>query len=239
MKLVQEAFSKETFVTNAGFTLPYRLYVPDGYSEKNRYPVFLYLHGAGERGTDNVKQLWHYIQPLFNSVASPMYGAIVVAPQCPLDQQWVNVPWKNGNYDFDSTPISEALAAVLELLDDINKRYATDVDRCYVSGLSMGGFGTWDICMRDPDRFAAAVPLCGASDHKKASLIKHIPIRTYHGSSDDTVPVSGTKRMVKALEKVGADIYFDELSGVNHNAWDYAAADSKMLPWLFSQKRKS
>ncbi len=235
---IDEMFSKETFTTEDGYTLPYRLYVPENYTPDKQWPVFLYLHGAHARGNDNERMLDYVTLPFFQTAGSPTLDSIVVMPQCPADEKWVNVSWTEGNYFFSATPISKSMTAVIALLDDIESRFSTDLDRYYVMGMSMGGYGTWDICMRQPDRFAAIVPLCGAGDWRRAATISHVAIRTYHGTADDTVPINGTERMVEFLKKNNADVTFVKLQDVGHDLSGNVHCDKTLFPWLFAQKRK-
>lgn len=235
VKKVKDVFVAKEFVASSGYRLPYRIYIPDGYTAQSEYPVVLFLHGAGQRGNDNVAQLDHMVQLLFNNKQSAIYGAIIVCPQCPANEQWVNTPWGNGNYDLTNIPVSNAMASVIELVKSLENTYATDRDRYYVMGLSMGGFGTWDIIMREPKLFAAAVPICGGGDPLLAVKLAKIPIRTYHGAQDPIVPVRSTREMVAEIEKWGGDIYYDEIANGDHGVWDYAAEDPDMIPWLFAQ----
>lgn len=235
---IDEMFSKEQFVTADGYVLPYRLYVPENYTPDKKWPVFLYLHGAHARGNDNERMLDYVTKPFFQTAGSQTLDAIAVVPQCPADEKWVNVSWTEGNYFFSATPISKSMTAVIALLDDIETRFSTDLDRYYVMGMSMGGYGTWDICMRQPDRFAAIVPLCGAGDWRRAADISHVAIRTYHGTADDTVPINGTERMVEFLKKNNADVTFIKLQGIGHDVSGNVHRDRDLFPWLFAQKRK-
>ena len=235
---IDEMFSKESFTTEDGYTLLYRLYVPENYTPDKKWPVFLYLHGAHTRGNDNERMLDYVTKPFFQTAGSPTLDSIIVVPQCPANEKWVNVSWTEGNYMFSATPISKSMTAVIALLDDIKARFSTDLDRYYAMGMSMGGYGTWDICMRQPDRFAAIVPLCGAGDWRRAKDIAHVAIRTYHGTADDTVPISGTERMVELLKKNNADVTFFKLQGVGHDLSGNVHRDKDLFPWLFAQKRK-
>lgn len=235
---IDEMFSKESFTTEDGYTLLYRLYVPENYTPDKKWPVFLYLHGAHARGNDNERMLDYVTKPFFQTAGSPTLDSIIVVPQCPANEKWVNVSWTEGNYFFSATPISKSMTAVIALLDDIETRFSTDLDRYYAMGMSMGGYGTWDICMRQPDRFAAIVPLCGAGDWRRAADISHVAIRTYHGTADDTVPINGTERMVEFLKKNNADVTFFKLQGVGHDLSGNVHRDKDLFPWLFAQKRK-
>ena len=234
---VQEVFRKCEY-TSDGYTLPYRLYIPKNYDCGEMYPLVLFLHGAGERGVDNEKQLEVGFKRMFEDVTSPIYDAIIVAPQCPEGAQWVMTPWANGNYVVDNVPESRELECVCGILDECRDTYNIDEDRVYVTGLSMGGFGTWDMLARHGSRFAAGIPVCGGGDPSRAKDLKRIPIWTFHGSSDDAVPVAGTRAMFSAIKKEGGEqIGYTEFDGAGHNVWDDVYSDRQVIDWLFAQSR--
>ena len=236
-ELMEEIFEYHTFTAEDGTTLPYRMYVPFDYDEDKEYPVLILLHGAGERGTDNKGNIHHMLHEMFAHPDTPLAEAIVIAPQCPAaPNQWVDTPWANGNYSVDKVNMSNELYAVLELLWEIEDEYSTDDDRYYIAGLSMGGFGTWDMIMRYPDLFAAAVPICGGADPAYAEAICDMPIYTVHGSADTTVPVAGTRALVEALKAQGSTVIYTELEGEGHGVWNWTAQNADVWEWLFSQK---
>lgn len=233
----EAVFKRETFTKN-GCTLPYRLYIPKNYDCGEMYPLLIFLHGAGERGSDNARHL-SAVQTMFDDPASPIYDAIVLAPQCPADHSWVYTPWGNGNYSTETVPESWELGLLLALMDRISASYNIDEDRVYVTGLSMGGFGTWDLLMRHGSRFAAGMPICGGGDPTYAKKLTRIPIRTFHGSDDDAVPVKATRIMYASIVKEGGDkISYTEFDGCGHNVWDKVYGDAENLRWLFSQSRE-
>lgn len=235
---VQEVFKKGEY-TSCGYTLPYRIYIPKNYDCGERYPLVLFLHGAGERGDDNEVQINVGIARAFEDVTSPIYDAIVVCPQCPVGAQWVMTPWENGNYIVDAVPESRELECVCELLDECCSTYNIDEDRVYVTGLSMGGFGTWDMLARHGSRFAAGLPICGGGDPSRAKALSRIPIWTFHGSSDDAVPVAGTRAMFSAIKREGGcEIGYTEFDGAGHNVWDAVYTDRQVIDWLFAQSRE-
>lgn len=234
---VVELFAAKTFTAADRTRLPYRIYVPSNYDPAKQYPVLVFLHGAGERGNDNTAQLVHVIGNLFNQKDSPVHDAIVICPQCPSNNQWVDTPWANGSYSLANVPQSNESKAVVELLDQIAKTYSTDSDRYYAMGISMGGFGTWDLVMRYPDKFAAAVPICGGADPSMAEVLKDFPIYTAHGSADPTVPVAGTREMVEALQSAGSTVViYEEKAGKGHDVWTEFSQQTEVLEWLFTQK---
>ena len=234
-ELIEEIFDYCSFTAEDGTTLPYRLYVPYEYDPSKEYPVLIVLHGAGERGTDNRGNIYHMLHDMFSHGDTPLDEAIIIAPQCPEGNQWVDTPWANGNYSVDRVPMSNELNAVLELLWDIEEEFSTDYHRYYITGLSMGGFGTWDMIMRQPTIFAAAVPICGGADPSYAVEICNMPIYTVHGSADTTVPVAGTRAMVEALKMQGSTVIYQELEGEGHGVWNWTTQNSDVWEWLFSQ----
>ncbi len=222
--------------SDANAPIPYRIYVPSDYSEEYAYPVFLFLHGAGERGEDNELQLKNVLQILFDDPESPIYQSIVIVPQCPAETQWVNTPWAEGSYSVDEVPESQNLKNVLTVLESICNEYSVNRDRIYAMGISMGGFGTWDLLMRHGDLFAAAIPVCGGADPSKAAQLVDMPIATFHGDADGAVPVAGTREIVQAIRDAGGTkISYEEIAGATHNVWDYAASKKELIRWLFEQ----
>jgi len=231
---VGDIFDRRSYENN-GFVLPYRIYIPKNYDCGEKYPLLIFLHGAGERGTDNEKQLIH-MQYFFNDPSSPVYDSIVLAPQCPEDSQWVLWPWEKGNYSIEETPESPGLETLCMLIDDCRDFYNVDDDRIYVTGLSMGGFGTWDLLARHGARFAAGMPVCGGGDPSYAELLKRIPIRVFHGSEDSAVPVSGSRQMFAAIRKAGGELIdYTEFDGEGHGIWDKVYEDRDNIDWLFAQ----
>ena len=222
--------------------IPYRLHLPEGGGEGA--PVVLFMHGAGERGTDNTLQLRAALD-VFAKCNPEVKDAVLIVPQCPLhfppenskEDTWVNYPWYCGNYSVAETEETWELKEVVELLEENLEALHADRDRVYVMGLSMGGFATWDLIMRHGELFAAAMPICGAADPTMAEKIKDIPIRTFHGEIDDVVPPSGTREMAKALTEAGAsDFKYVEFPGIGHWSWDLACSYPDIGKWMFSKR---
>ena len=219
-----------------GYEIPYVLYLPANYDTSKSYPVLLLLHGAGERGNDNDLQLFHGVDELYETRQAVMDECIFLVPQCPLNEQWVDWPWVNGNYALDEIPESKALSTVMKLLGEILETYAADRNRVYIMGISMGGFGTWDALVRHESVFAAGVPLCGGGDPTKADLLKEIPIWCVHGTIDSAVPFAGTEEMYNTIVAAGGErITFEPMEGMDHNIWDYATTNGDLIDWLFAQ----
>ncbi len=244
--LSQDKFEKKVYIGNSD-TLPYNLLIPKDFAnsfndgrekvlEEKRYPLVLFLHGAGERGTDNEKQIIH-IKKLFSDPENrAKYQAFVVAPQCPEGKKWVEVDWSAKSHTISAEP-SWAMSNTIDLVEDIIEHYPIDTTRIYVTGLSMGGYGTWDIISRYPDKFAAAIAICGGGDEKMAQKIKNIPIWAFHGSNDKVVPVSRSRNMVNAIKLAGGIPKYTEYKGVGHGSWVKAYNEKNLLDWLFEQKK--
>lgn len=215
--------------------LPYRLLVPKKNKKQKKYPLILFLHGAGERGTDNELQL-KYISDLFlDDNTRKKYPCYVLAPQCPPEPSW----WSYTSWIKPKLPekISIELSLVIKLLNELQKRYDIDKSRIYVSGLSMGGCATYDLIMRYPKKFAAAIPICGWGDTSKAELIKNIPIWIFHGAKDDVVNVKHSRKMFNTLKKLNGFVQYTEYLNVKHESWLFAFKEPELLDWLFKQKK--
>ena len=205
-----------------------------------RYPVVLFLHGAGERGDDNQAQLKHGVKQLAKPKFRRKFPAIVIAPQCPENKQWVEVPWNEstGLGKFEDRP-SEPMALVMELLDQVLKRDDVDPNRIYVTGLSMGGYGTWFIAGMQSPKFAAAIAVCGGGDPHWAERYNGIPIWAVHGADDTVVPVSRSREMVSAMIQTGhsGELRYTELPKIQHDSWTTTYEREDVWNWLFSQRR--
>lgn len=228
---------KRVFKGAGGKTLPYRLLLPGKQDPGTRYPLVLFLHGAGERGTDNEGQLRHGVPAFASAAGQEKYPCILVAPQCPTGARWVEVDWGAASHQQPEQP-SAPMALTLELLDALCKELPVDRSRVYVTGLSMGGYGTWDILARRPEMFAAAAPVCGGADEATAGRIAHIPVWVFHGAKDGVVKTSRSRNMIQALQKAGARPKYTEYPDVGHAAWGPAYKDPELFRWLFAQKRR-
>jgi predicted peptidase len=194
--------------------LQYLVYLPSAYKDDNKkWPLVLFLHGAGERGSD--LNFVNRNGPTKLVEEGKDFPFIMISPQCPLGQRW------------DARELST-------LLDEIEKIYSVDKNKEYVTGLSMGGEGTWKLIMAEPDRFAAAAPVCGrtGSSYLDASKLEDLPLWIFHGAMDDVVSLDESVRMVKALEKCGNDVKFTVYPKANHNAWDETYNNEKLYNWL-------
>lgn len=232
VQIKEKLEAKKFFDTQSGKTLPYRIFVPENYSSKNKYPVLLMLHGAGERGNNNSTQLANF-KNAFQTAGDFLSQSIVIFPQCPADG-W----WRIEEYSESFENENGWLGAAMRLLKKIQATYSCDSNRIYVTGLSMGGMATWDLLTRYPEVFAAGVPVCGSGNTSFASNLTKIPIWAYHGTADTTVSFSGSESMYNAvLQAGGSMIELKVLEGVGHDAWTYAYGDREMFCWLFAQTK--
>lgn len=236
------AFDAQLFVSNSGDTLPYRVLWPQGYQRSKaskRFPLVLFLHGAGERGDDNQLQLTHGT-PLFLDNQEE-YPAIVIMPQCSATDYWAQMrklPNDRREFSFDESP-NASLGAVSELLDQFLGTEKVDPDRVYLMGLSMGGMGTFELLARRPGTFAAAAPICGGTNPDLLPIYaKRVPLWIFHGAADQVVKVEHSRRVVEALDELNAKCKYSEYPGVGHNSWDNAFAEPDLLKWIFAQRRK-
>jgi predicted peptidase len=215
----------------------YRLLGPTSITPGTRYPLVIFLHGAGERGNDNLSQLKYFPTWVAEPSARKAHPCFVLAPQCRDEQKWVEVDWSK----IESTPQSPTptvdMLAVIAALEDTLQREPIDPARIYLTGLSMGGYGSWDLAARMPDRFAAVLPICGGGDEATAAKIKDLPIWCFHGDADTAVRVERSRTMIEALRAAGGAPKYSELAGVGHDSWTPAYRDPDVLAWLFAQKK--
>jgi predicted peptidase len=226
---------KKTFTNDAG-SLPYRLLKPEAPEADKKYPLVLFLHGAGERGDDNEAQLVHGVAEFCTPENRKKYPCFLVAPQCPKEQKWADVDWGAESHRISKEP-SKPGKLVLELIAQLQKDLPIDGKRIYLTGLSMGGYGTWDLLCRHPELFAAAVPICGGGDEMQAAKIAKLPIWVFHGALDGAVKVSRSRNMVAALEKAGGHPLYTEYPDEGHASWVPAYRAPAMMQWLFEQRR--
>lgn len=226
---------KRTYTDKVDATLPYRLLKPDNYDPKVKYPLVLFLHGAGERGKDNDKQLVHGVAEFAKAENRRKYPCFLAAPQCPTGQGWSDFMAKKGT---PSKGQSEPGKLAFELVQALLKEFSIDPKRLYITGLSMGGYGTWDIITRNPDTFAAAVPVCGGGDPANVDKIAKLPIWIFHGGKDPVVKPERSREMVAAIKNAGGEAKYTEYPDVGHDSWVKTYKDADMMAWLFEQKRK-
>jgi predicted peptidase len=210
----EKKFEKEVKVK---VTMNYLLFLPEGYGKTDKtWPLILFLHGAGESGNDLSKVKRHGPPKIVEKKKD--FPFIVVSPQS-----------ARGGWN----PV-----ALNALLDEVESKYKVDKDRIYLTGLSMGGFGTWAMAAAYPDRFAAIVPICGGGNPRDAKKLKDLPIWVFHGGKDNIVPPSRSEAMVNAIKKAGGDPKFTVYEDAGHDSWTKAYNDPKLYEWLLKHKRK-
>lgn len=225
-------------------SMPYRLLLPANYDAGKQYPLVLFLHGSGERGNDNEKQLIHGGKLFLQDHVQKKFPAIVLFPQCSNESFWSNVDIESREgsdkreftFKADGEP-TKALMLLQELMDQILQDYPVDRAQVYVGGLSMGGMGTFEIVRRNPKMFAAAFPICGGTDLSSVHTMTQPAWWIFHGAKDDVVPPQLSELVAAELENAGANVKLTIYPNANHNSWDAAFAEPDLLPWLFSNKR--
>lgn len=238
--VAQEGYESRRFRPDpAGPALNYLWLMPAGFnpSGTEKYPLVVFLHGAGERGDGDDKPLVHCVKRFLEPEIRAKYPCFVLVPQCPNEKRWVEVDWGADRHDYNPEP-SVTVGLVSQLLDSLPPLLRIDQQRIYLAGLSMGGFGTWDMATRNPERFAAIVPICGGGDEAQAKRLAPLPIWAFHGAKDVVVKPERSRRMIAAIREAGGQPKYTEYPDVDHNSWTPAFADPELFPWLFAQRRK-
>lgn len=232
-----------------GDTMPYRILLPKNFDPDNyrgkKYPLILFLHGAGERGKDNELQLVHGASFFLKDSIREKYPAIIVFPQCPANSYWSNVniavdslaKKRIFNFQIEGKPTT-AMNLLMGLLNFLENKYPLDKRRMYVGGLSMGGMGTYELVRRKPKLFAAAFAICGGANAATAKKLKHTSWWIFHGLKDNVVDPELSKTIAEAIQKQGAEVKLTLYPNENHNSWDAAFAEKDLMPWLFSYHKK-
>ena len=202
----------------------YVLFIPHSYQKDKEFPLILFLHGSGEREGGAKAPVEVGLGPAIKKLGEKEFPFFVLFPQFS----------KNGNWEANGADAKRALA----ILDETRKNYNIDSHRLYLTGLSMGGRGTWSIAVSNPDMWAAIVPLCGWGDVNQADKIKSIPCWCFHGDKDNAVKVEKSREMIAALKAAGAEPKYDEYAGVGHNCWDKAYGTQELYDWLLKQSLK-
>ncbi|PAU93934.1 phospholipase [Aliifodinibius salipaludis] len=236
-------FEPRTFTDSTEQELQYRMLKPANYDSTKSYPLVLFLHGAGERGNDNYSQLkWgvsHFAEPKFRE----RYPAFVVAPQMQEGEVWSQLITTRDTTTFTAsmgeTP-TEPMRLTIGLLKKLQNKYSINSDRLYVTGISMGGFGTFDLIQRFPNKFAAAVPICGGGDLSRAFMLVDIPLWVFHGTEDEVVHPKFSRSMVEAIRIAGGSPGYTEYPDEGHvGAWVQAYSNPHLYEWLFNKERDS
>lgn len=238
-------FQKKVYRSKSGQELNYRILYPENYDVAKKYPILMFLHGSGERGNDNEKQLALGASLFLNPANREKYPAIVLFPQCPLGKSWASIDIRTGeggkktcNRTNGSNP-GEVAVLLKGLLKEIVNSTNADSNRIYIMGLSMGGFGTLEMLYLYPETFAAAVPICGGHPADLASVYaKSVPVWLFHGAKDTVVPVDFSRDLYDRLKELDAEVKYTEFPEVGHFSWSSAFATPELLPWIFSNQKK-
>lgn len=219
-------------------TLNYRLLKPQDFNPNKQYPLVIFLHGAGERGADNNAQLKHGVANFCSAQMRAENPCYVLAPQCPKGQSWADIDWTQMTIT-QPEKASQSLRPVMALVDEMLESASVDRRRVYLTGLSMGGFGTWDAIARRPSFFAAAIPVCGGADLATAPDIAKVPIWCFHGAKDSVVTVELSRTMIDAIKKSGGDPKYTEYPDAGHDSWTATYSNDEVLEWMFAQRLKT
>lgn len=238
----QDLFQKKTLISGTD-TLQYRILYPEKYKKRKSYPLIVFLHGSGERGRDNEAQLTHGAKLFLREDIRKHFPAIVIFPQCPKDSSWAKYRRSNSSagrelVSGETAPVPQQL--VKKLVDSLIADRKADERRIYLGGLSMGGFGTYDLLTRYPDFFTAAFPICGIANIPLfLERSTQVPLWIFHGGADNVVPPNADRDLFKAMMTRGVKtVMYTEYPTAGHNSWDSAFAEPQLLPWLFTQKKK-
>lgn len=235
-------FEKEIFI-NEGDTLKYRILKPENFDQNKIYPLHLFLHGAGERGNDNELQLVHGAKLFLNKENRKEFNSWVIFPQCASNDYWANMSFDLSDKESmakmrDSDEPNPSLSLVLKLMDLLVQKKQVNTDKVYVSGLSMGGMGTFEILFRRPNMFAAATPICGDGIPQYVSeYAKKVPLWIFHGSSDKVVSPRYSLKMANAIIAAGGSPKITFYENVGHNSWNNAFSEVDFLKWIHSKTK--
>ncbi len=228
-------YEARTFKGSNRGVIPYRLLAPQTIAPNQKYPLVLLLHGADGNGTNNSSQLIHGAAMYQVPSIRQQFPCFVVVPQCPPNRDWVYMSTRVNHGPQPLAP-SAALRLVIELLHELPEEHPIDLQRIYVTGLSMGGFGAWDIATRLPNQFAAVAPICGGGDENTAARAARVPLWAFHSSDDGVVPVQRARNMIAALRAAGGTPRYTEYTGLGHGCYGQAYREPDFLPWMFSQR---
>lgn len=236
LELVEKVFEARTYVADDGAKLPYRLAQPLATEPDQKYPLVLFLHGAGERGDDNLRQGVHGLPEMARDEFRRRYPCYVVAPQCPSESMWAKVAWASERHTMSEEPAAP-MQHTLAVIAQLREEFPIDPQRIYATGLSMGGYGVWELAAREPELLAAAAPICGGGDEAQAERIAQLPLWAFHGGADPVVKPIRSQRMIAALRAAGGQPIYTEYDGVGHDSWTATYANQLLWDWMFAQRR--
>nr|WP_121270819.1 prolyl oligopeptidase family serine peptidase [Pedobacter schmidteae] len=237
-----EKYDKGNFIKGTD-SISYRILLPENFDDTKKYPILFFLHGSGERGNDNQKQLTHGGKLFLKDEVRKQFPAIIVFPQCSADSYWSNVDIKvnaasRREFIFqEKGKPSKAMHNLLAMVADFVGKPYVDKKRVYVGGLSMGGMGTFELLRRKPRLFAAAFSICGGDNVANVQKYQKVPLWIFHGEKDEVVPTVLSTRIADQLKVLGKPVKLTLYPEANHNSWDSAFAEPELLPWLFSHHK--
>jgi len=237
--ILTDIMKLETFESKvSGETLKYTVYIPE--EKKDKYKLFIFMHGAGERGDDGLKPIVYHAKIAKMIIEHPEYGkdTIIIAPQVPTDQRWVPLQdIFDGTYKYKTNPLQPITYTFNDFLEnELFKRYPIDKNYIYMGGISMGGTGIMDYITRYPNMFAAVIPICGTADMDSVEIYKKTPMWMFHSSDDTTVSYVPFKNVAAKLKEIGAEINYTEYNDTGHPSWHRAYETEGLLDWLYSHK---
>lgn len=240
---IAELFDGRTYVGMQKDTLQYLLLKPTDYDSTKQYPLVVCLSGGAGRGTDNIQQIaGSKSAQVFSTLENrKKYPAFIFVPQCPPGSDWGRSlgkierenSIKRGKYNQPNVA-----SLVFEIITALEEEFNIDATRRYITGQSMGGFGSWHFILTQPQMFAAAIPICGGGNPDLANNIRDVPIWAFHGENDNTVPVEFSRNMIAAIKKAGGNPKYNEYPNVGHNSWHQAYDTPELLDWLFAQVKE-
>ena len=238
-----DGFIARNYRTSNGEVMPYRLFIPRAYSSRQSYPLIVYLHGGAGNGTDNLRQIsggnTNGSHVWTSASVQREHPSFVLVPQAAAGGTWGGP---------EASELSEASQMMLGIIESLEREFQIDKSRLYLTGQSLGGFGTWDVVIRRPNVFAAAIPLCGSGivnqfpfqkiySSTQFEGIKNLPIWAFQGAADATVPVEGPRKTVASLRNIGGKIRYTEYANVGHQVWERAYIEPELSEWMFTQRR--
>lgn len=235
-------YDKGSFIKGKD-SIYYRILFPENFNPAEKYPIVFFLHGSGERGNDNEKQLAHGGGLFLKDDVRKNFPAIIVFPQCPDNDFWANI--NNAKDESGKRKITfveggeptKAMHALVGMVKDFLKKPFVNKEQVYIGGLSMGGMGTFELLRRKRNTFAAAISICGGDNTNNIKKYQKIPLWIFHGAKDDVVDPAFSMVIAERLKTVGDEVKFTLYPNANHNSWDSAFAEPELLPWLFSHKK--
>ena len=235
-------YQKQYFLSKQD-TLPFRVLLPKDFDTKKKYPLLIFLHGIGERGSDNEKQLTHGARFFLKDSIRERFPAVVVFPQCPDGSSWHNAkvtPFPDGRRMVEHPKTRKSnrqLNMLADLIFEMHWVYPIDENRIYLGGLSNGGRGTLEMVRQNPKLFAAAFAICGGANPAIAPDLKNTPLWLFHGDADPVNPYRESKEVYDALKELDATVRMTTFPGTDHNAWEPAFKEPGLMEWLFSFNR--